>query len=453
MDEVRFISLCGLLGYGCPEDSLALGMEFSPHFIGVDAGSADPGPYYLGSGEGFVKDRQVRRDLELALLAARSHDIPLIVGTAGGSGAAPHVDRFLDTLKDIAAAHRLHFRLAVIPAEVPRSLVHTRLRENRIRPCGPAGDLTPEALDASRNLVAQMGTDPIAEALEKGADVVIAGRCCDAAVFAAYPIMVGLPSGLALHSGKIAECGSLCAVPAAANDALLASVRHNGFTVEPANPSRRCTPESVMAHSLYEQPNPDCFFEPEGKVDLADSTFEQTGDRAVTVSGTRLEESDAPSVKLEGATLAGYRSVAIAGVRDPLAIQNLDAIQQAVEESVIAGLDNTVPKDRVSLRFIRYGLDGVTGRPAPPADSPPSEVGLIIEAIGPDQETADTVLGLARATALHQSYPGRKTTAGNLAFPFSPSDLSAGPVYEFSVYHLMELEPGDDLFNITWRDL
>jgi hypothetical protein len=46
-----------------------------------------------------------------------------------------------------------------------------------------------------------------------------------------------------------------------------------------------------------------------------------------------------------------------------------------------------------------------------------------------------------RSTLLHQGYPGRIATAGNLAFPFSPSDLKMGPVYEFSLYHLLRIDP------------
>ena len=41
---------------------------------------------------------------------------------------------------------------------------------------------------------------------------------------------------------------------------------------------------------------------------------------------------------------------------------------------------------------------------------------------------------------MHYGYPGRISTAGNLAFPFSPSDMHGGEVYEFSIYHLMELD-------------
>ena len=57
------------------------------------------------------------------------------------------------------------------------------------------------------------------------------------------------------------------------------------------------------------------------------------------------------------------------------------------------------------------------------------------------QEQANTVCSLTRSTLLHYGYPGRVATAGNLAFPFSPSDVQAGTVYEFSLYHLMPIDP------------
>jgi hypothetical protein len=44
-----------------------------------------------------------------------------------------------------------------------------------------------------------------------------------------------------------------------------------------------------------------------------------------------------------------------------------------------------------------------------------------------------------RSTALPQRFPGRKATAGNMAFPFSPSDLRAGSVHKFSFCHLVQL--------------
>ena len=71
-------------------------------------------------------------------------------------------------------------------------------------------------------------------------------------------------------------------------------------------------------------------------------------------------------------------------------------------------------------------------------------MGIVIEAVAPTQEAADTLLSVTRSTLLHYGYPGRISTAGNLAFPFSPSDVAVGDVYEFSVYHLMEIERPDD---------
>jgi hypothetical protein len=42
---------------------------------------------------------------------------------------------------------------------------------------------------------------------------------------------------------------------------------------------------------------------------------------------------------------------------------------------------------------------------------------------------------------LHYGYEGRIATAGNLAFPFSPSDIRMGEAYQFTLYHLMDSDP------------
>ena len=68
-----------------------------------------------------------------------------------------------------------------------------------------------------------------------------------------------------------------------------------------------------------------------------------------------------------------------------------------------------------------------------------SVAALLIEAIAETGEKADALIALARSKMLHQGFPGRKATAGNLAFPFSPSDFSGGEVYEFALYHLTDL--------------
>lgn len=81
------------------------------------------------------------------------------------------------------------------------------------------------------------------------------------------------------------------------------------------------------------------------------------------------------------------------------------------------------------------------------------EIGLMFEVIAPSQEMADAVCASVRSTYLHYGYPGRKSTAGNLAFPFAPSDVSFGPVYEFSVYHLMRVEDPCAHFPVMFREV
>ena len=104
----------GLLGYGYPEASLKAALEANPDLIAVDAGSTDPGPYYLGAGVSFTSRVMVKRDLGLLLRAAVERKIPLVVGSAGGAGAAPHLAWTLEIVREIAAEHDLHFRMAVI---------------------------------------------------------------------------------------------------------------------------------------------------------------------------------------------------------------------------------------------------------------------------------------------------------------------------------------------------
>jgi hypothetical protein len=105
-----------------------------------------------------------------------------------------------------------------------------------------------------------------------------------------------------------------------------------------------------------------------------------------------------------------------------------------------------VPDSDYKLGFRYYGRDAVLGPLEPERNNVPHEVGAMVETIGRTQEIADHVLSLARSSLLHCPFPGRKTTAGNLAFPASPSDISAGPVYEFSVYHLMDVDDQLELF-------
>ena len=73
--------------------------------------------------------------------------------------------------------------------------------------------------------------------------------------------------------------------------------------------------------------------------------------------------------------------------------------------------------------------------------------------VAPDQDSADAVLALARVTMLHTDFPGRLCREGNMAFPYSPSDVACGPVYRFSVFQTMTVDDQLAPFPIHYEDV
>ena len=93
------------------------------------------------------------------------------------------------------------------------------------------------------------------------------------------------------------------------------------------------------------------------------------------------------------------------------------------------------------------------GAAEPITGATPHEIGFVIEVTGPDQDTADAVLALARVSMLHTDFPGRLCREGNLAFPYSPSVVQVGPVYRFSVFQTMAVADPLSPFPITYEDV
>jgi hypothetical protein len=439
--EFRVLSPTAILGYGFPEESFRRGIAKRPHLVAADAGSTDPGPYYLGSGKSFTDRAFVKRDLAFMLREGLACGAVVVVGSAGGSGAAPHLAWCRAIVEEIAREERLSFRLGVIATDVPRDRVKAALRAGRISPLPFVPALTEEAIDASTHIVAQVGTEPIARAIEAGCNVVLAGRCYDPACFAAPPVHRGFDEGLALHMGKILECGAIAATPGSGADCAFATLYDERFVLEALNPARKFTRESAAAHTLYEKSDPYRLPGPGGVIDLTGCSFTELDGGRVEVRGSLHERTVPYRVKLEGARRTGFRSISIAGTRDPIMIGGIDAILATVTQQVQAMSGG---KTRGRMHVHVYGRDGVMGPTEPVKQTRSHELGIVLESVAPTQEEADTLTSVTRSTLLHYGYPGRIATAGNLAFPFSPSDIRAGEVYEFSVYHLMDLDDPAD---------
>ncbi len=439
MREIRLLAPNGCVGVGYPLASFEEGLRRQPDLIGADAGSTDVGPYYLGAGISWTGRSVVKRDLIPMLRAGRRLNIPVIVGTAGGSGGEPHLQWCLAIVREIAREEDLHFKMAIIHSEQDKAALKRELAAGNVRPLGPVPQLTAADIDASSHIVGQMGVQPFMKALEEGAEVIIAGRACDVAVFAALPLLRGFDEGLVMHAGKIIECGAFAAVPGGGADCIMAHIRDDHFLLEPLNPIRRCTPVSVAAHTLYEQDHPYFLYEPTGMMDLSQCRYEQYDERITKVSGSKFVPASKQTIKLEGAAKVGYRTIAIGAVRDPIMIRRIDEVLQAVREKVTDTLADVPPSD-YTLRFNVYGRDAAMGEMEPRRDQLGHELGLVIEVVAKTQEMADDICGLARVTALHYHYQGRIATAGNLACAYSPVEGHWGEVYRFSVYHLLETD-------------
>ena len=451
MKELKILSPCGMLGYGFPADSFLKGVEKKPDLIAVDAGSTDAGPHKLGAGVGITSKEATRKDLEWILTWGYKLGIPVIIGSAGGAGAKTHVAWTLRIIEDIIKAKKLTFETAIIYADIPQTYVKNKWLTQQLEPLGPVPPLTETALENTKSIVGQMGCEPIIEALTHGAQLIVAGRAYDPAPFAALPIKHGFDPALAIHLGKILECGALCAEPGTTKDVMMGYLRADHFIVEPMNTQRICNPTSVAAHSLYEKSHPYFLYGPGFMLDLSACQFMQQTKNSVKVQGSRLTVAENYTIKLEGAAQVAYRTITIAGIRDPIIIANIEEITQNVKAQVDDYFDK-IPATDFEVIFHIYGKNGVMGV-LEPNPEPAHELGVVLEVVAKDQELANTICSFVRSTLLHYPCVGRKSTAGNLALLFSPSEITFGPVYQFTIHHLVTVLDPLELFTIEYKTL
>ncbi|MGG3738640.1 acyclic terpene utilization AtuA family protein [Aeribacillus pallidus] len=446
MKEIRILSPQGMLGYGYPIESLEYGLAQHPHAISVDAGSTDGGPHRLGMGVGGVSRYATKKDLTPLVIAAKKHNIPLLIGSAGGSGANLRVQWTVDILKEIAEEENIELTIAAIYADVSKDWLMTKWEQGKVTSVGSAPLLTEQAIQDTTALVGQMGVEPYLEALKEGVDIIVGGRTYDPVMTAALPLFHRMDPGLSWHMGKILECGAIAATPGTAKDGMIGMIRDDHFLVRPLHPSRKCTIQSVAAHTLYEKSHPYLLPGPGGILDLSQCKFSQEDEQTVRVTGSQFIPSSQYEIKLEGVRPSGYRTVLVAGVRDPFFIHQLETIIEKVKKDV-ADYFPEIESSEAKLYFKYYGLNGVMG-PWETTSSEPLEVGIVIEVVAPTQELADSICAYARSVLMHIDYEGRVSTAGNLALPFAPPEFSAGQVFEFSIYHTVAVDDPLELFTI-----
>ncbi len=453
-DEIRVLSAVMMGDSLFDGRSWEAGLNSDPDVIVAQGTSSDTGPSYLATGTLYGGSLGIKRGLRAIILPAKSRDIPFIISTGPPAGGNQQLERVLGWVDQIAKDGGVKLRIAVIPGELDKGYLKEKIKNgSRIRRLLEV-DRLPEYLserdvDESVHIVAQMGPEPIIRALDLGVDGVITGRALDIALHMAVPLKAGFDKGLAAHMAKTIECASLVTVPET-SDAVLAILRRDHFLISPTNPDSRCTPVSVAAHGFYERPDPLCEPNPGGALDLSGAKYEAFDERTVKVSGSRW--IPAPyTVKIEGARKVGFRTISVCGIRDERMIARIDWCLEQARKHVETHLEPLKPGEDFDLLFRVYGKDGVLGEAEPVKRTKSHELGLIVEAIAPQEEVSENVCELAGRKLLHMDYPGRIATAANIAHPYSPTANKLGPVYGWSIWHLLELEDPCEPFEIKVR--
>lgn len=444
---IKILSPCGILGYGFPTSSFENGLALGVDAIIVDAGSTDAGPHKLGESKAIVSKESLYNDLYRILKASLDYDIPVIIGSSGGAGTSKNVEDTKLLVNEIYQELNYYPNTAYIYTDVDKSLLRNKLKMNKIKPLSSnIEQLTDEVIDDFSGLVGQISHDKIVEALNENAKVVIVGRSYDPAIFAAFAQFKGYDLALAYHMGKILECGAICAIPGSAKDCIIGELYEDHFNIVTLNPDRKVTKQSVAAHTFYEKDNPVILHGPGTVLDLNDVKFEEI-DGKVKVTGSKIEEV-AKTIKIEGSSLVGYRTIMIAGIRDSILINKIEIIEQEVLDVVQKMYKYTI-NDDYKVNFLNYGVNAILGE-SEQETTRSHEVCIIIDVVGKTSEISNAICSSLRSTLLHYGYENRRSTSGNLAFPFAPSDIEVGKVYKFNGYHLVEMDE-DEFVTIEYE--
>lgn len=453
--QIRYLSPTGILGVGFSESHFRAALSRELAFIGCDAGSTDGGPANLGGNKPFFSRAAIKRDLRILLTGARSIGVPLLIGSCGGSGGNWNLNWVWEIVQEIAREEDLHFRTAIIESEPPRETLVRKWREGKVRPLDPAPALDEAVLRECDHIVAMMGAEAYVAALEGGADVVLAGRSTDAAIFAAIPVARGFPPGLCWHAAKIMECGGAAVVTMDKPEGMICTVTDEDFTLEPVSPTQQCSPLSVAAHALYETADPYKMLEPGGEMDLTDAQYEAVDERRVRVRGSRFRPMPY-TVKLEGARKIGYRAMVLGGVRDPVLLEQFgdwfEGLKAHIAENVEAVYGPSI-RGQYRIDYKIYGHNAVLGEREPQQAQVGHEVGLLLVTLAQTQEIAYAIAGQAAHMVLHHSVPQWQGLLSNLAFPIAPHFWSLGEAYQFALNHVVELEHPLELHPIRYEDL
>jgi hypothetical protein len=267
---------------------------------------------------GYVTDAV--RDLSSLLPALHARGIKVVTnaGALNPAGCAR-------ALQAAATEAGLPLRVAAVEGDDLMPALEQMLAD------APTDMFTGEAIPAGvSSMNAYLGARPIAQALAAGADVVVTGRCVDAAVVLG-PLMheFGWGDGdydllaAGTLAGHIIECGPQCtggiftdwaAVPGWEEIGFpIADVNRDGSAIisKPPDTGGLVSVGTVGEQIVYEIGDPGAYVMPDVVCDWREVSLAQDGPNRVRVSGAR-GSAPTPSYKVTATYPDGYRAIATA---------------------------------------------------------------------------------------------------------------------------------------------
>ena len=439
----RVLVPAGALGLGWDEAALERGIARRPDLIAIDGGSTDSGPAYLGRGVSKYSRAQVLGEWTALIDAARRAGCPLVVGTAGTSGAGTAVDWMLDVTREALGGRPA--RVAVLRCDRDPEAVARDWHRVRALPGAP--DAGPDDVRACSNLVALAGVEQVGAALGTGADIVICGRATDTAILAALPLARGADAGCAWLGAKVGECGSL-ATTRPWSGVIEIDFDAAGCTVRPLAEGAEATPRTVAAHLLYENADPVLLHEPGGHLDASTARYAADGP-ACRIEGARWVPGPY-TVKLEGARPDGFGAQSLVVVRHPRYVAAIDDWCASLVAEAERRLAARMPGEAVRLDLRRIGVDAALG-PLEAATGAPVEVGVLLRARAATQAAALEAARIVNPLLLHHPLtPGEPMPT--FAFPSSPAECATGEAHAFVLHHVLPLDDPMDGFALEVVD-
>lgn len=249
---------------------------------------------------------------------------------------------------------------------------------------------------------AYIGAFPLAEALDTGADVVIAGRSTDTALTLAPMVhrfrwkaddWDRLAAGTI--AGHIIECGAQCSggncqadwekIPDLADIGypIVEAEPDGSFTVtKHAGTGGRVHSDTVKEQLLYELGDPKRYITPDCIADFTTVQLADTGPDRVRVTGIRGGPRP-PTLKLSISYANGWKAIGTLVYSWPQAVEKARAADRVVRERLAAA--GLVFEEIYTELF---GLNACHGSAAPPNPDPP-EIQLRIGVTGQDRKAVD----------------------------------------------------------------